>query len=111
MTADDKILNNQNLNPHSDSPPYIESLGDAVAFHLNRFFKSHDGALPASGLYQAVLEEVERPLLIATLNACGGNQLRAAEVLGLNRNTLRKKILKLGLSPPALQMKRLKNAK
>ena len=54
--------------------------------------------MPPVGLYDRVLEDVERPLIQLTLAATRGNQVRAAEVLGLNRNTLRKKIQELGVS-------------
>ena len=57
---------------------------------------SGDG-IPPAGLYDRVLEEVERPLIQLTLAATRGNQVRAAEILGLNRNTLRKKIQDLGV--------------
>jgi two-component system nitrogen regulation response regulator GlnG len=57
------------------------------------------GGQPAAGLYDRVLEEVEAPLIRLTLAATRGNQVRAAEILGLNRNTLRKKIVDLGLEP------------
>jgi two-component system nitrogen regulation response regulator GlnG len=55
--------------------------------------------LPEGGLYDRIITEVEAPLLRLVLAATGGNQLRAAEVLGLNRNTLRKKIQQHGLRP------------
>ncbi|HUJ03502.1 MAG TPA: helix-turn-helix domain-containing protein, partial [Rhizomicrobium sp.] len=55
------------------------------------------GVLPAAGLYDRVLREIERPLIMATLGATRGNQIKAAHLLGLNRNTLRKKIKDLGL--------------
>jgi two-component system nitrogen regulation response regulator GlnG len=55
------------------------------------------GGLPQSGLYDRVIAEVEAPLIRLVLAATGGNQLRAAEVLGLNRNTLRKKLREHGL--------------
>ena len=74
-----------------------QRLMDVAALHINRFFDSHHGDLPAPGLYQRVLEEVEKPLIMATLRATSGNQIKAAEILGLNRNTLRKKITTLGL--------------
>ena len=74
-----------------------QRLMDVAALHINRFFASHHGDLPASGLYQRVMEEVEKPLIMATLRATSGNQIKAAEVLGVNRNTLRKKITTLGL--------------
>jgi two-component system nitrogen regulation response regulator GlnG len=54
--------------------------------------------LPPSGLYQRVLEEVEYPLILAALTATRGNQIKAADLLGLNRNTLRKKIRELGVT-------------
>lgn len=53
--------------------------------------------MPPAGLYDRVLKTVERPLIMHTLNATGGNQIRAAQVLGLNRNTLRKKIRELNI--------------
>jgi two-component system nitrogen regulation response regulator GlnG len=75
-----------------------ESLSSSVEQHLRAYFAAHDGILPASGLYDRILHEIERPLLELTLDQCRGNQLRAAEVLGLNRNTLRKKIQALGIT-------------
>jgi two-component system nitrogen regulation response regulator GlnG len=74
------------------------SLADTVERHLRDYFAAHEDDLPASGLYDRVLQEVERPLLSLALHECKGNQLRAAELLGLNRNTLRKKIRELGLN-------------
>src|SRR3954451_4087605 len=74
-----------------------EGLGAAVERHINDYFVAHRGALPAAGLYDRVLREVERPLIVATLAATRGNQIRAAHLLGLNRNTLRKKIRELDI--------------
>ncbi|MDR2464270.1 MAG: hypothetical protein LBD36_01475 [Holosporales bacterium] len=56
------------------------------------YFEKHDTLLPASGLYDIVISEVERPLLFLTLKFAGGNQKKAAKILGINRNTLRKKL-------------------
>ena len=67
-------------------------LAEAVEGHLHDYFSAHGGILPAAGLYNRILREVERPLISLTLEATRGNQLRAAKLLGLNRNTLRKKI-------------------
>jgi two-component system, NtrC family, nitrogen regulation response regulator GlnG len=53
--------------------------------------------LPPPGLYHRVLREIEHPLLSATLAATRGNQIRAADLLGVNRNTLRKKIRDLDI--------------
>ncbi len=76
-----------------------EGLGASIERHLRAYFGAHaDDALPIRGLYEQVLREVERPLVELTLQATHGNQLRAAEVLGVNRNTLRKKIRDLGIA-------------
>lgn len=74
-----------------------KGLSDAVAQHIGAYFDSHGDVLPAPGLYARVLHEVEAPLISRALDACGGNQARCAELLGINRNTLRKKILDLGI--------------
>ncbi len=73
------------------------SLSAAVERHLTKYFSSHGDRLPPPGLYDRVLQEIERPLLSICLAATRGNQIRAAHLLGLNRNTLRKKIRDLGL--------------
>lgn len=72
-------------------------LSDAVEAHLQRYFDLHGEALPPPGLYDRVLREVERPLLQVALDATGGNQLRCADLLGINRNTLRKKLTDLNI--------------
>ncbi len=78
-------------------PSEKEGLAQSVEEHLEIYFSAHDGRLPASGLYDRVVREVERPLITLTLQATRGNQVKAAEILGLNRNTLRKKIRDLGI--------------
>ena len=67
-------------------------LSDTVAHQLQSYFDAHKGGVPPAGLYDRILHEVERPLISMTLGATNGNQIRAAAILGLNRNTLRKKI-------------------
>ncbi|HXT09555.1 MAG TPA: nitrogen regulation protein NR(I) [Roseiarcus sp.] len=67
--------------------------------HVAELFKSFGEQLPPVGLYHRVLRDLEAPLIAATLAATHGNQIRAAEILGLNRNTLRKKIRDLDLRP------------
>jgi two-component system, NtrC family, nitrogen regulation response regulator GlnG len=74
-----------------------EGLSAAAERHLRDYFAAHNGGLPPPGLYDRVLREVERPLIQLTLGATRGNQLRAAQLLGLNRNTLRKKIRELDI--------------
>ena len=75
-----------------------ENLGGAVARHLKTYFDAHEGRLPPAGLYARILREIERPLLSLSLEATRGNQIRAAALLGLNRNTLRKKIRDLDIA-------------
>ncbi|HEY3910077.1 MAG TPA: nitrogen regulation protein NR(I) [Stellaceae bacterium] len=77
--------------------PGAEGLGGAVERHIRGYFAAHKGGLPAAGLYDRVLREVERPLIALTLGATRGNQIKAAHLLGLNRNTLRKKIRELDI--------------
>ncbi|MDO5620430.1 MAG: response regulator [Paracoccus sp. (in: a-proteobacteria)] len=72
-------------------------LAQAVEAHLRRYFALLDGQLPPAGLYDRVIAEVERPLLDIALDATSGNQLRCAEMLGINRNTLRKKLTDLNI--------------
>ncbi|HCQ67624.1 MAG TPA: nitrogen regulation protein NR(I) [Rhodobacteraceae bacterium] len=74
-----------------------ENISAAVARHLKRYFDLHGGALPPPGVYQRVLREIEVPLIEIALDATGGNQARCADLLGINRNTLRKKITELGI--------------
>ena len=81
----------------SDDAGSNRGLSQVVEERLEAYFGAHAGALPAAGLYDRVLREVERPLIILTLRATRGNQVKAAEVLGLNRNTLRKKIRDLDI--------------
>jgi two-component system nitrogen regulation response regulator GlnG len=64
---------------------------------LSAEFAEAPDILPAAGLYDRIVEEVSRPLIRLTLAATRGNQVKAADVLGVNRNTLRKKIQDLGL--------------
>lgn len=60
-------------------------------------FRAAGPGLPEAGLYDRLLGEIERPLILRTLEATRGNQIRAAAVLGINRNTLRKKIQALSI--------------
>ncbi|PSJ59926.1 nitrogen regulation protein NR(I) [Pseudaminobacter soli (ex Li et al. 2025)] len=74
------------------------SIGQAAEIFLQRYFASFAGELPPPGLYERILAEVEFPLILASMTATRGNQIKAAELLGLNRNTLRKKIRELGVN-------------
>jgi len=74
-----------------------EGLSAAAERHLRDYFDAHKGGLPPAGLYDRVLREVERPLITLSLGATRGNQVKAARLLGVNRNTLRKKIRELDI--------------
>jgi two-component system nitrogen regulation response regulator GlnG len=74
-----------------------ELFSSGLERHVNELFRSFGESLPPVGLYHRLLRELEAPLLAATLSATRGNQIKAAEILGLNRNTLRKKIRDLDL--------------
>ena len=79
------------------TPQVPETLEQAVERHLANFMSAHRDGLPVRDLYERVLAEVERPLLRLALANTRGNQIKAAAMLGLNRNTLRKKIRELEL--------------
>jgi len=83
--------------PSAEAVPADESLGAAVDRHLKTYFAAHKDGLPPAGVYDRIVREVERPLLSLTLIATRGNQIKAAQLLGLNRNTLRKKIRELDI--------------
>ena len=74
-----------------------EKLSASVGKHLRRYFDLHGGVLPPPGLYNRILKEVEGPLIEIALDATGGNQAKCADLLGINRNTLRKKITDLDI--------------
>ena len=74
-----------------------DKLSASVAKHLRRYFDLHGGVLPPPGLHTRILREVETPLIEIALDATGGNQAKCAYLLGINRNTLRKKITDLDI--------------
>jgi two-component system nitrogen regulation response regulator GlnG len=84
--------------PGTVSDRTAEPLSRAVERQIRQFLSAHDSAAPPTDIYQRVIAEVERPLIRMTLAATRGNQIKAAAMLGLNRNTLRKKIRDLEIS-------------
>lgn len=85
------------LGGHPQAAPVLagedaEKLSASVARHLRRYFDLHGTMLPPPGLYARILREMEAPLIEIALEATGGNQAKCADLLGINRNTLRKKI-------------------
>lgn len=74
-----------------------KDLSELVENHMANYFASFGSELPPDGLYDRVLRQVEYPLLTAALSATRGNQIKAAQLLGLNRNTLRSRIKNLDI--------------
>ncbi|MGD9543084.1 MAG: nitrogen regulation protein NR(I) [Methylocystis sp.] len=80
--------------PAGSSPELLDgqTLSTSVELHLAKLFRDYGDQLPPPGLYHRIIREIEIPLVSAALAATRGNQIKAAELLGLNRNTLRKKV-------------------
>ncbi|WP_317054548.1 MULTISPECIES: response regulator [Roseovarius] len=74
-----------------------DNLSESIGRHLRRYFDLHGNVLPPPGLYGRILREMEMPLIEIALDATGGNQAKCADLLGINRNTLRKKITDLDI--------------
>lgn len=71
---------------------HCDDIANAVKTALSQYMKDLDGEAPCTDLYNVVIARVEKPLVEAALDHVKGNQTKAAELLGLNRNTLRKKM-------------------
>lgn len=76
-------------------------LANCVRAAVERYFKDLHGQCPGTSLYETVMTEIEAPLLETVMRHTGYNQCQAAKILGINRNTLRKKLLTYGLGEPA----------
>lgn len=83
-----------------------EGLGAVVEKYLRRFYAKTAGTAEPVDVYDAVVDEVERRLISVTLEFAGGNRLKTAKILGLNRNTLLKKMRRLNLDDKVLEKKR-----
>ncbi|WGF86329.1 nitrogen regulation protein NR(I) [Marinivivus vitaminiproducens] len=98
QTVNDELDEATNGALGDDSPALDDTLRGAVERHIERYFAAQDGeVLSAADLYARVIREVEKPLIAKALSVHRGNQLKAAHLLGLNRNTLRKKIRELDI--------------
>jgi two-component system nitrogen regulation response regulator GlnG len=85
------------VTPRGPAAHGVDSLAGAVEVYLAAYFAGFGNGTPPPGLYHRVLREIEGPLLSAALASARGNQIKAADLLGLNRNTLRKKIRDLDI--------------
>jgi Fis family transcriptional regulator, factor for inversion stimulation protein len=72
------------------------NIDEVVANNLERYFRDLEGERP-SEIYDMVLHAVEKPMFEVVMKKADGNQCRASEMLGINRNTLRKKLLQYGI--------------
>ena len=102
----DDVISNQTVVQELTARPTSASAGlgvrhkqlsTSVEEHLQRYFDLHGDSLPPDGLFDRILKEVELPLIALALSATRGNQVRTAQLLGINRNTLRKKIKDLDI--------------
>jgi two-component system nitrogen regulation response regulator GlnG len=85
------------ISPFAVGDETEETLSSSVERHLSTYFQTFGDGLPPPGLYHRILREVENPLIGIALASTRGNQIKAAELLGVNRNTLRKKIRDLDI--------------
>ena len=92
LTEVEQSLENQPEMDGSFGKFGTEKMSSDIERHLRRYFDLHGNILPPVGLYNRILKELEIPLISLSLEATGGNQARCADLLGINRNTLRKKI-------------------
>ena len=92
LTEVEQSLENQPEMDGSFGKLGTEKMSGDIERHLRRYFDLHGNILPPVGLYNRILKELEIPLISLSLEATGGNQARCADLLGINRNTLRKKI-------------------
>ena len=104
MHETDKFISKNRIRKSLDSQPKFgvsdevgKRLSDIVEYHVKKYFDGHGGLLPPRGVYQRIIKELETPIIEVSLRACKGNQLKCAELLGLNRNTLRKKIKNINI--------------
>ena len=92
LTEVEQSLENQPEMDGSFGKLGTEKMSSDIEKHLRRYFDLHGNILPPVGLYNRILKELEIPLISLSLEATSGNQARCADLLGINRNTLRKKI-------------------
>ncbi len=92
---DEKIIEKELTAKSARVVPHDLPLPEIIRMHVQTYFNSHGDALPCAGIYDRLMPLFEKPLIEVTLEVTDGNQLKAAQLLGINRNTLRKKISEL----------------
>ncbi len=93
--------------PQNPFTPESElGLAGLIERQLTRYISADRQVLPSSGLHAHIMNEVERPLLRVVLALVEGNKVQAAQILGLNRNTLLKKLRQHGLDVPKQSVSR-----
>ncbi len=75
-----------------------QGLSDLVKAFLDHYVETLEGENPPFGLYDIIISEVEKPLFLKILELCKGNQKQAAAILGIHRNTLRRKMVDYGMT-------------
>ena len=97
LTEVEQVLGSQPAMNSALQKGSSDRLSADVERHLRRYFDLHGNVLPPPGLHARILKELEHPLISIALEATGGNQAKCADLLGINRNTLRKKINELDI--------------
>ena len=97
LTEVEQVLGSQPAMNSALQKGASDRLSADVERHLRRYFDLHGSVLPPPGLHARILKELEHPLISIALEATGGNQAKCADLLGINRNTLRKKINELDI--------------
>ena len=91
------VLKKYTYGAQLDNVSNIDDLSKTIGIYVQKYFDTHGGKLPPSGVYQYFLKQFEGPLIETALLATAGNQLKCADLLGINRNTLRKKVSDLDI--------------
>jgi two-component system nitrogen regulation response regulator GlnG len=104
VVSGEEIRANLGTDQAAATPIHTADLGIAAAItaRLRQIGREEPAALDNGTLYDRIISEVERPLIEEMLARHGHNQLRAARALGINRNTLRKRLDQLGIDPDGL---------
>ncbi len=77
---------------------YSLGLQGVMERYISHYFDLHGNILPSAGLYHCLMKEIEKPLIEVSLRRLKGNQVQVAKLLGIDRNTLRRKIQALNIS-------------